>query len=350
MLDVVRMTRALRPEGIKWPVDSKGKPENRLTLLTSINRLDHEKAHDALNDVQATIALAQLLKAKQPRLFDYLLKARDKKFVAELAESGKVFLYTSGKYPSEFEKTTAVVTIANNPNTQGVLVYDLRHDPTPFLTLSPVELAEAWKFSKDETKLRLPIKTMKYNRCPAVAPLSVLDKVSQERLQLTPAIIQSNLKKLTAAKEGFVKKVLAALELLDEHQQATFLSTESEVDAQLYDGFFEASDKKQMDLVRAATGQELKDLSVKFDDSRLTALLPLYKARNFSKSLSDSERAVWEKFKQRKLLAGKTSSRAAKYFERLTELSTLPSLTDKQRFLLEELQLYGQSVLPVEAD
>ena len=30
MLDVVRMTRALRPEGINWPVDDKGEPTNRL--------------------------------------------------------------------------------------------------------------------------------------------------------------------------------------------------------------------------------------------------------------------------------------------------------------------------------
>src|SRR3989344_5067621 len=37
MLDVVRMTRALRPDGIKWPFDSSGVPANRLELLTAIN-------------------------------------------------------------------------------------------------------------------------------------------------------------------------------------------------------------------------------------------------------------------------------------------------------------------------
>lgn len=37
MLDVVRMTRALRPDGIEWPVDSEGKATNRLELLTSLN-------------------------------------------------------------------------------------------------------------------------------------------------------------------------------------------------------------------------------------------------------------------------------------------------------------------------
>ena len=33
MLDVVRITRALRPDGIKWPFDSKGRASNRLELL-----------------------------------------------------------------------------------------------------------------------------------------------------------------------------------------------------------------------------------------------------------------------------------------------------------------------------
>jgi exodeoxyribonuclease-1 len=40
LLDVVRMTRALRPDGIKWPVDSEGRPTNRLELLTALNGLD----------------------------------------------------------------------------------------------------------------------------------------------------------------------------------------------------------------------------------------------------------------------------------------------------------------------
>src|SRR5690606_1206785 len=76
LLDVVRMTRALRPEGIKWAFDTDGKPTNRLEFLTSVNKLTHTDAHDALSDVKATIALARLVRNKQPKLFDYLLSMR----------------------------------------------------------------------------------------------------------------------------------------------------------------------------------------------------------------------------------------------------------------------------------
>src|ERR1700757_4293163 len=65
LLDVVRMTRALRPEGIKWPVDAEGRATNRLELITKENGIDHFKAHDAMSDVEALIAVTKLIRDKQ---------------------------------------------------------------------------------------------------------------------------------------------------------------------------------------------------------------------------------------------------------------------------------------------
>ena len=45
LLDVVRMTRALRPDGIQWPIVD-GKATNRLELITKLNGVSHEHAHD----------------------------------------------------------------------------------------------------------------------------------------------------------------------------------------------------------------------------------------------------------------------------------------------------------------
>jgi exodeoxyribonuclease-1 len=347
LLDAVRMTRALRPEGIKWPYDSEGKPSNRLELLTSINKLSHESAHDALSDVQASIALARLLKNKQPKLFDYLFEMRNKNKVAKLVLSSEPFLYTSGKYPSEFEKTTAVAVLTEHPNRQGVLVFDLRYDPAAFFKLSPDTLAEAWRKRKDEPGPRLPVKTLKFNRCPAVAPLGVLDKDSEERLKLDRKLIAKNHKKLFADKE-FINRVLEALKLLDERQQARLIEDEIDVDRQLYSGFFDDEDRTKMSLVRAAEPDELTSLGLSFKDDRLRNLLPLYKARNYPKVMSDEDRAAWERYRERKLMGGKADSRAARYFKRLSELADRPDLTDQNRYLLEELQLYGQSILPVD--
>jgi exodeoxyribonuclease I len=263
LLDAIRMMRALRPEGMKWPVDTKGKPTNRLELLTSINNLAHDNAHDALSDVNASLALARTFRRLQPKLFDFLLQMRGKKAIEKLVKSGAPFVYTSGKYSSKYEKTTVAGVVADNPSRQGVvLVFDLRYDPEKFAGLSPEEMVEAWRwkpakgqnFDPDEIAAkRLPIKTLQFNRCPAIAPLSVLDTESEKRIRLTSALALENFEKLQKIKNKFADKVLAALEILNKRQQTELLGNESEVDAQLYEGFFDRIDKDKMNVIRTAS-------------------------------------------------------------------------------------------------
>lgn len=349
LLDVVRMTRALRPEGIKWPVDSKGVASNRLGLLASINGIDHQNAHDALSDVYASIDLAKLIKSKQPDLFDYLLKIRGKDEVKKIVTSQQPFVYTSGKYPSDYEKTTVVATLCEHPLQSGAaFVYDLRHDPTPFAAMNPSELAEAWRWKKDSDEVRLPVKTLKYNRCPAIAPLGVLDASSQERVKIDPKVYTDNFQKLKKVQNEFCATIKKAVEIMDEKQQAKLLQDELDADAQLYEGFFEGEDKTKMRMIRAATGEELSSIENTFTDQRLRALLPLYRARNFPELMTDEDRQTWEKYRKRRLLSGGTASRMARFFARLGELAESKTLTNEERYLLEELQLYGQLIIPEE--
>jgi exodeoxyribonuclease-1 len=349
LLDVVRMTRALRPEGITWPVDSEGKPTNRLELITAQNGLDHSHAHDALSDVNATIDLAKLLRSHQPKLFDYLLSIRDKKSVKSLAETNKPFVYCSGKYANEYQKAAVVTRLVDHPKKSGTLVYDLRFDPEMFQNMTVDELVIAWAWQAPEDRRddapRLPIKTMQFNRCPAVAPLAVLDEDCQERLHIDMKTVESNLQKLRAD-TAFSGKVLKALEIMDGKQQARFAGEPKTVDAQLYDGFMSDQDHSVMEDVRTVKPDELAPLISKCHDERLKKLLPLYKARNYPRKLSLEERMAWETHRADYLMAGGQESRLSKYFERIKTLSAKPDLTDDQKFLLEDLTLYGQSIVP----
>lgn len=345
LLDVIRMTRALRPDGIKWPFASDGKPTNRLELLTSLNGLSHEHAHDALSDVHATIAVARLIRNKQQKLFDYLLSMRDKNKVKELAEGGQPFVYTSGKYPSAYEKTTVVATLGEHPGKQGILVYDLRRSPEEFKSMSPEQMAEQWmRREEDETK-RFPVKTLQYNRCPAVAPLGVLDETSKERIKIDLDAVARNFKVLQGQKDLHARLV-KALSLLDKQRQSQFFVDEQDVDGQLYDGFVGDQDKTAMSVVRAADSSDIPTLTMDFKDERLKKLLPLYKARNFKQLLSNEEREAWERFRYHKLMSGGAKSAANRFFTRLSELAERPNLSSEQQYLLQELQLYGESVIP----
>lgn len=346
ILDVVRMTRALRPDGIEWPYDSNGKPTNRLELLTSLNKLDHANAHDALSDVLATIAVARLVHNKQQRLFDYLLSMRDKRKVKELVEAGEPFVYTSGKYPSIYQKTTVAIRLGDHPGKQGSLVYDLRNDPKEIAHMSPADLALAWRARPEDETKRFPVKTLQYNRCPGVAPMGVIADASvQERLQIDLQQLERHRQALKQYPD-LLKNLSAALEIMDTQRQAEFISDSKDVDGQLYDGFFGDEDRTAMSVVRAADENEIRTIDLEFKDPRLTALLPLYKARNFLHTLSQEEREAWEQHRYQALMSGGEQSRVSKFFKRLGELAARTNLTQEQQYLIQELQLYGESILP----
>lgn len=354
LLDVVRMTRALRPDGIEWPFAPDGKPTNRLELLTKLNKLGHDHAHDALSDVMATIAVAELIKSKQPELFNYLLSMRDKKKVAELVGSGAPFVYTSGRYPSATLHTSVAVLLARHTTQDALLVYDLRHDPTPFLNMTVDELQQAWKYTKDPNAVRLPVKTIKYNRAPAVAPLGVIkDEVTQQRIDLTLETVNRHLSILKPQQQAFAERLKLVIAKLDEQrvkEQQSIADSALYVDGRLYESFIADADKQILHSVRGAKPTELgSDLADRLHDERLKSLLPLYKARNHPASLTAEERQQWDEFCRQQLFEGGNDSRLAKYFARLAELAT-GKLTKPQSYLLEELQLYGQSLMPTDPD
>lgn len=349
MLDVVRMTRALRPDGISWPFASDGSPSNRLEHLTKVNKLNHYSAHDALSDVLATIAVAKLIKTKQSKLFQYLFEMRDKKKVAALVQSRQPFVYTSGAYRSEHEKATIAMMVLPAPTVQGALVYDLRYDPSLYADLSARELAKRMQWQpKGSTVERLPVKTVRFNRCPAVAPLSVIDKACAERLKLDLQAIEVNRKTLETM-TGFTERLAEAVALNEsERSQVSFVGNENAVDGQLYDGFLQDPDRKLIREVRATDPAELGSFTAQFKDTRMQALIPLYKARNYPEALSPEERGQWESFCRHRLLDGGAKSRMALYFDRLQSLATAPTTNQSQQYLLEELRLYGESLMPAE--
>jgi exodeoxyribonuclease-1 len=351
ILDLVRMTRALRPDDILWPFAADGKPTNRLEFLAAVNKLTHDQAHDALSDVYATIGMAKLVQAKQPDLFKFLYEHRRKDAVKQLVNKPQPFVYTTGRYPSAWLHTSASIMLMPHPEQDAALVYDLRSDPADFAHKTPEELVEHWRFSKDPEHVRLPVKTLKYNRCPAVAPLGVLDEAAQTRLDLPMVTIEKHYATLRECLPEFGPKIIQAVRLMDAERvtQNQLLVDEQTVDAMLYEGFYDKAAKTDMALVRTTDPADLSKLKLN-SDVRLPALLPLYKARNFPSKLSAEERAAWDSFCQQRLQTGGASSRLAKFAGRLQALGGEPKLTEAQRYILQELQLYAESIVQLDPE
>lgn len=338
LLDVVRLTRALRPEGINWPLDAKGEPSNRLELITSANGIAHENAHDALADVTALIAVTKLIKQKQPQLYDYLLKMRDKKVVQQLVnmDDKKPFVYASGRYDKEFAKTTVAFPLTTSRN-GGVVVYDLRYDPTPFVELSTEELSKkifaSWEDRQAEDFVKLPVKELQYNRCPAVAPLGVLEQGDGwQKISLDLKTVQKH-QNILLNHPDFAEK----LRTIFENKPAFKKLPDPE--AQLYDGFLNDRDRIRVEAVRNADERELAGFRPEFQDERLAPLLLHYKARNFPRSLSEDDLVQWETWRSQHLQA-----QLPQFMASLQRLAS--TATDEQQFILQELQLWAEAVLP----
>lgn len=318
MLDVVRMTRALRPEGINWPVKD-GKATNRLELITKENGISHENAHDALADVNALIDVTRLIRDKQPQLYNYLFKMREKKAVQQLVnlQNPTPFVYSCGQYSSANEKTTVAFPIAPAKN-GNVLVFDLRHNLDELL-------------EQEEPKFYPIVKELKYNHCPAVAPLGVLEQGDGwKKIGLDKEIVEKNLKALLAHPD-FIERMRS------ENEERADFPPAPDSESALYDGFLDAPDKTKCLAVASASANELADFHPDFNDPRLPDLLLHYKARNFENSLSEDEHKAWEKYRVERL-----KSQANNYIKRIQELSEAGA----DPFLLEELQLWYQSLLP----
>lgn len=291
IIDLVRMCHALRPDGIVWPRDDDGRPSFRLERLTAANGIAHEGAHDALADVRATIALARLVRERQPRLYDWFYGLRRKDRAARLLDPDRpdIVVHTTRMYPASLACTSLVWPLATLPgNRNAVLVYDLRHDPAPFLGLDAEALRQRLFTAHDELPDevgRLPVKQVRLNRCPALAPLGVLDAASADRIGIDPARCRAHADRI-AANPGFRSRVVEA--------HAGPPAEESvDVDLALYEGFITDHDRRLCDEVRQCTPEALAGWQPDFADERLPELLFRYRARNWPESLDADEMRRW---------------------------------------------------------
>ncbi|MBS7661856.1 exodeoxyribonuclease I [Pseudomonas lalucatii] len=297
LIDLVRTAYALRPEGIVWP-EEEGRVSLKLERLTQANGIDHGQAHDALSDVRATIALARLLRDKQPRLYDFLYGLRSKQRVLEQVRLLQPLVHVSGRFAGARHYLGLVLPLAWHPrNRNALIVCDLQADPAPLLAEDGETLRQRLYTRREqlaEGELPVPLKLLHINRCPVVAPLKVLRSEDIQRLQLDMATCQARAKRLGDSQAQWQDK------LAQIYGEEAFAASE-DPEQQLYDGFIGDRDRRLCEQVRRADPHALAQESWPFDDARLPELLFRYRARNFFSSLNSAEQQRWREFCQQRL-------------------------------------------------
>jgi exodeoxyribonuclease-1 len=335
LLDVVRAAYALRPEGIQWPRNADGKPSFKLTDLTAANGLSHESAHDALSDVRATIALAQLLRSTQPKLFDFCFGLHKKDRV--LAELGlpttpthaKPFWHISGMFAPERGCLALMWPLAMHPgNKNELLAWDLSVDPAELATLNADQI-RLRLFTKTadlpEGLSRLPLKSVHLNKSPMVmSNLKVLNAAMAERWHID---LDQQLQHAEKARDlSDMSAIWAQVFNRDDAGPV-------DVDADLYGGFVGNADRRRLNDLRQCTPEQLAKARPSFDDARLGELLWRYRARNFPQSLNADESQAWQAHRAACLMEGEGAA------------LTLPALFDELDRLAESADERGEAIL-----
>ena len=345
IIDMVRVTYALRPEGIEWPLDENGVPSFRLELLSAANGISHEAAHDAMSDVHATIGMAKLIKEKQPRLYDYVYQNRDKRKAGLLlnVRQKEPVLHTSRMFPAVHGCTAMVVPVALHPtNKNSIIVYDLRYDPSDLINLSSDEIVARLFVSNAELtegQQRIALKEIHLNKCPVISPMSTLTPQRAEALQIDTEKGMQHLQLIKNAED--TSMVLAdkiqAIYKLNQFPKLT------DPDAMLYSGgFFKEHDKQLMQDIHAHSPDELSDFHPPFQDVRLTEMLFRYRARNWPDTLDQEEKQQWQEYCQHRFISNKDDGAFTQKLclQRIDELLAEHNKNAKNTTVLSQLRDY----------
>lgn len=344
IIDMVRLTRAIRPEGIEWPSHEDGKPSFKLEHLTEANGLIHADAHDALSDVHATIAVARLIKQKQPGLYDYVYQLRSKHRVAELVDlqHKKPLLHISSMFPAENGCAAVVMPLAMHPtNKNGVIVFDLSADPAPLLELTAEQIAERVFTRKDEMPEgveRIPLKVVHMNKCPILTTIKLLDADAAERWSIDMGACERHWQTLAGA------DISTKLQSVFSSQS---FAKSSDPEQQLYDGFLGDGDKGVCQKVRLAQPQALASLEQEFKDPRLREMLFRYRARHFIETLSEEELVRWQQWRHQRLTQPEAEAALtiSELHERVKRVRQERDLNDQEQNIMNQLLSYANGLL-----
>lgn len=345
LLDVLRLARALRPDGLEWPQREDGFTSFKLEHLATANQVRVGDAHEALSDVRALIGIARKFKRAQPRLWDYALRLRDKRFAASLLDpiAMQPALHVSSRYPASRLCAAPVIPLARHPRIDSrIVVFDLEQDPQALLSLTPEEIADRlYTPTADlpEGEERVALKEVHLNRCPALIAWNHLRPDDFERLSIDPVRAEYRAAQLREAGPDLVEKVRRVY-------AGDAARAPSDADASLYDAFIGDGDKRLFRGVRATAPEELARAAFEFRDARLPELLFRYRARNWPQTLSAAERERWDDYRRQRLdgESGLSEYSFARFAEELRQVRAAAGEDGAKQALLDRLEDWGRGL------
>ena len=346
LLDALRLMHALRPEGIHWRQrDDGGGTSFKLEHLAEDNGLRVGDAHEALSDVRALIGLARLFRQHQPRLWDYALRLRNKRFAASMLDTTAMtpLLHVSQRFPASRLCAAPVIPLARHPQIDSrVIVFDLASEPDDLLALDADAIVERLYVRQADLPdgvTRIPLKEVHTNKCPALVAWEHLRAPDFSRLGIDPQIVLERTQRVQAAAPEIAEKMRRVF-------SRDRPDTTPDPDAALYDGFIGDGDKRLLAQVRGTPAHLLAKAQFAFRDARLPELLFRYRARNWPDTLLPAEHQRWDEYRRERLCADNGLSELSfdQFNARIGELRSEHADAPARLALLDSLQAWGDGL------
>jgi exodeoxyribonuclease-1 len=258
--DVMKMVQACSiysPGTLTIPTETSGKPVFKLIRVAAENGFKQKQAHEALEDVQATIFLAKMISECASNIWSAFMRFSKKASVLAFLGEEKMFCFTEYSYGTL--NSFIVTALDHRPNSPEWIVFDLAVDPEPLQSCSDDELASKCQWPHS------PLRVLKSNAAPIIfsmddAPTNLPAlAIGQDELERRADYLKNN--------PEFIERLRTA----HESNQKEFPPAQN-VEAQIYDAFPNDSDHKLMDEFHAADWGKRAEIVNRFADHRLKKL------------------------------------------------------------------------------
>jgi len=184
------------------------------------------------------------------------------------------------------------------------------------------------------------------NKSPVLAPAATLTPDQAVRWNISGDVLRANLATLKTllAQDSSILQNLHGV-----YTQRDF-AAKTDVDTMLYSGgFWSGMDKKAMAQIHATQPKSLASLKVQFQDPRGDEMFFRFRARNYPEYMAEDDHERWAKHCMDSLLGNGPGLNFEQFSQALQQAVQDNQNDQDKMFVLQELQLYAESIYPSDA-
>lgn len=252
VLPLMQSVAFLSPGTLSIPLDDRGKQTFKLDRLAPANGFAHERAHDALADVEATIHLSNIVRRAKPELWEAFLRFSEKQAVVNFVAEAPAFFILEHLFNRPYP--FPVTCVGQSGDGRVFYCLDLRADLAQLRSASDAQLPGL--LAKSPKVMR----RLKPNAPPFIleiesAPSNAIGMTADEANDRGLALLEDQ----------------ALCDRLRNACQDAEVEFESSphVEEQIYEGFWSQADEKRMAKFHGADWTERLQIVNQLEDPRL---------------------------------------------------------------------------------